>query len=114
MWGARYLPSTCARAGGAVSTDSSRSPLLRAASQPVMADPLVLADQKTREARTLIAKDSFDPAIELLATALELRCTPALFVPNASPFRAQCQPFSCPMPALFVSGPARPQRSSVC
>ena len=79
-----------------------------------MADPLVLADQKTREARTLIAKDSFDPAIELLATALELRCTPALFVPNASPFRAQCQPFSCPMPALFVSGPARPQRSSVC
>ena len=54
-----------------------------------MADPLVLADQKTREARTLIAKDSFDPAIELLATALELRCTPALFVPNASPFRAR-------------------------
>ena len=82
MWGARYLPSTRARAGGAVSTDSSRYPLLRAASPPVMADPLVLADQKTREARALIAKDSFDPAIELLATALELRCTP---------------PFSCPM-----------------
>jgi hypothetical protein len=28
-------------------------------------DPLVLADQKTREARALTAKGSFDPAIEL-------------------------------------------------
>ena len=45
-------------------------------------DPLVLADQKTREARALIAKDSFDPAIELLATALELRCMPALSCPG--------------------------------
>ena len=42
---------------------------------------LVLADLKAEEARKLIAKESFDPAIELLATALELRCMPALFEP---------------------------------
>ena len=45
-------------------------------------EPLVLADQKAEEARKLIAKGSFDPAIELLATALELRCMPALFEPG--------------------------------
>ena len=41
-------------------------------------DPLVLADEKAAEARELLAKELFDPAIELLATALELRCMPAL------------------------------------
>ena len=41
-------------------------------------EPLVLADQKAGEARELIAKGSYDPAIELLATALELRCLRAL------------------------------------
>ena len=45
-------------------------------------EPLVLADQKAGEARELIAKGSYDPAIELLATALELRCMPALSCPG--------------------------------
>ena len=45
-------------------------------------EPLVLADQKAVEARKLIAEGSFDPAIELLATALELRCMPALSRPG--------------------------------
>ena len=45
-------------------------------------EPLVLADQKAGEARELIAKGSYDPAIELLATALELRCMPALSCPR--------------------------------
>ena len=45
-------------------------------------EPLVLADQKAGEARELIAKGSYDPAIELLATALELRCLPALSCPR--------------------------------
>ena len=45
-------------------------------------DALVLADEKAAEARELLAKGSFDPAIELLATALELRCMPALFAPS--------------------------------
>ena len=44
-------------------------------------DPLVLADEKAAEARELLAKGLFDPAIELLATALELRCMPALSRP---------------------------------
>ena len=44
-------------------------------------DPLVLADEKAAEARELLAKGLFDPAIELLATALELRCMPALLRP---------------------------------
>ena len=44
-------------------------------------DPLVLADEKAAEARELLAKELFDPAIELLATALELRCMPALLRP---------------------------------
>ena len=44
-------------------------------------DPLVLADEKAAEARELLAKELFDPAIELLATALELRCMPALSRP---------------------------------
>ena len=44
-------------------------------------EPPVLADQKAGEARELIAKGSYDPAIELLATALELRCLPALSCP---------------------------------
>ena len=49
-------------------------------------EPLVLADQKAGEARELIAKGSYDPAIELLATALELRCLPSLMpVPAHSP-----------------------------
>ena len=45
-------------------------------------EPLVLADQKAGEARELIAKGSYDPAIELLASALELRCMPALSCPG--------------------------------
>jgi len=36
--------------------------------------PLAEAERKAVEARELIAKGSFDAAIELLATALELRC----------------------------------------
>ena len=49
-------------------------------------EPLVLADQKAGEARELIAKGSYAPAIELLATALELRCLPSLMpVPAHSP-----------------------------
>ena len=37
-------------------------------------EPLVEAERKSEEARALIAKNEYDPAIELFAASLELRC----------------------------------------
>ena len=75
-----WLPPTLAPQASATDPLTLAGGCLRGmASTP---EPLVLADQKAEEARKLIAQGSFDPAIELLATALELRCMPALFEPG--------------------------------
>ena len=70
------LPPPAPRSGNAPTTATGGAQSMASGD-----DPLVLADEKAAEARELLAKELFDPAIELLATALELRCMPALSRP---------------------------------